>query len=92
MGKTRAHVYVTGMVQGVFYRSFIRTKARLLRLNGWVKNTMDGCIEVVFEGEEQDVHEAVELCRRGPPQAKVTDVRVEWEKPHGDVQSFEIKQ
>jgi acylphosphatase len=92
MAKTRAHIYVTGMVQGIFYRSFVRAKARLLNLKGWAKNTMDGCVEIVFEGEEQDINDAIEECRRGPPHAQVTDVRVEWEKHRGEFQNFEIKQ
>ena len=42
-------VRVNGSVQGVFYRSFVRTRAQLLNLKGWVKNTMDGCVEIVFD-------------------------------------------
>jgi acylphosphatase len=92
MTKTRAHVYVTGRVQGIFYRSFVRTKAQLLNLRGWVKNTMDGCVEIVFEGETEDINSAIEECRRGPTHAQITDLRVEWEKPRGEFNNFEIKQ
>jgi len=90
--KSRAHIYITGRVQGVFYRSFVRAKAQLLGLKGWVKNTMDGCVEIVFEGETEDINSAIEDCRRGPPHAQITDMRVEWEKPHGEFNDFEIKQ
>jgi len=92
MGKARAHIYITGRVQGVFYRSFVRTKAQLLNLKGWAKNTMDGCVEIVFEGETEDINSAIEECRRGPPHAQITDLRVEWEKPRGEFNEFEIRQ
>jgi acylphosphatase len=92
MAKTRAHVYITGRVQGVFYRSYIRSKARLLNVKGWVKNTMDGCVEAVFEGETEDVNDLMEGCRKGPQYAQVTDLRIEWEKPTGEFTEFEIRQ
>ncbi len=92
MTKARAHVYVTGRVQGVFYRSFVRTRAQLLNLKGWVKNTMDGCVEIVFEGYADDINSAIEQCRRGPPHAQITDLRVEWEKPTSEFAGFEIRQ
>ena len=90
MTKQRAHVFVTGRVQGVFYRSFVRNKAKMLNLKGWVKNTMDGCVEILFEGETEDINAAVEECRRGPAYAQITDLRVEWEKPTGEFKAFEI--
>ncbi len=92
MTKTRAHIYVTGRVQGVFYRSFVRSKAQLLGLKGWVKNTMEGCVEIVFEGETEDIRDAIEECRKGPKYAQITDLRVEWEKPTGEFTAFEIRQ
>ena len=92
MTKARAHVYVTGLVQGVFYRSFVRARARLLNLKGWAKNTMDGCVEIVFEGETEDINTALDECKRGPPHAQVTDFRVTWEKHRGEFNEFEIKQ
>lgn len=91
MSRARAHVYVSGVVQGVFYRSFVRNRAQMLNLRGWIKNTMDGCVEIVFEGETDQVKEAIEDCRKGPTGAQVTDLRVEWEKPRGEFMDFEIK-
>jgi acylphosphatase len=90
MTKARAHIYVTGMVQGVFYRSFVRSRARIAGLKGWIKNTMDGCVEIVFEGETEDIMNMIDDCRRGPKHAQVTDLRVEWEKHTGEFSSFEI--
>jgi acylphosphatase len=91
MAKSRAHIYLTGVVQGVFFRSFVRSRAKLLGISGWVMNTMDGCVEAVLEGEEMDVKEAIEDCRKGPPGSQVTDIRVEWAEPTGEFQAFEIR-
>jgi acylphosphatase len=79
--KIRAHVIVTGKVQGVFYRAETASKARQLGLTGWVRNLPDGRVEAIFEGEETNVQKIVDFCRRGPPNAYVVDVNVrrqEW--------------
>ena len=89
--KTRAHVFVSGRVQGVFFRSFIRSKANLLHLTGWVRNTPDGRVEAVFEGEKEDVEEAVKFCRQGPPGAFVENVNVKFEPASGKYSGFEIR-
>lgn len=87
--RARAHVFVTGDVQGVFFRSSARTQASLLGVSGWAKNTMDGRLEAVFEGEKDLVERMVEFCRQGPAGAVVVDVDVKWEKPMGE-SGFEI--
>jgi acylphosphatase len=88
--KTRAHVIVSGYVQGVFFRETTKRQADSLNVKGWVRNRDDGKVEVVFEGEEQDVQEMVEFCRRGPPHATVTNVDVKTEPFVGKFDSFEI--
>ena len=80
----RAHVVVTGRVQGVFFRAEARDRARSLGLGGWVRNNGDGTVEAVFEGDEERVESMVEWCRRGPPHAEVENVQVAWEDPRGD--------
>ncbi|MGQ9597519.1 MAG: acylphosphatase [Thermoproteota archaeon] len=87
----RAHVYVSGMVQGVFFRYETRSLAQRLGVKGWVRNLPDGRVEAVFEGEEDLVDKMVEFCKRGPPGALVTDVRVEWEKYEGKFTGFVIR-
>ncbi len=67
---------ITGLVQGVFYRSWTAENARALRLNGWVRNRADGSVEALFSGEPQNVAAMIERCRRGPPAAHVTDVNI----------------
>ena len=80
MKSARAHVIVTGKVQGVFYRMNTEHKANELGLKGWVRNKPDGTVEAVFEGPEDKVEEMVEWCRKGPIGSKVEDVRIEKEE------------
>jgi acylphosphatase len=89
--KVRVHVFVSGRVQGVFFRSETRYEARLRGVKGWVRNLPDGRVEAVFEGEEEAVKELIDFCKRGPPGAKVTKVDVKWEFYTGEFKDFEIR-
>jgi acylphosphatase len=80
----RAQVRVTGAVQGVFFRSEARDRARSLGVSGWIRNAPDGSVRAVFEGDEEKVRSMVEWCRRGPSGARVDDVQVDWEEVHGE--------
>jgi acylphosphatase len=88
--KARAHVFVSGRVQGVLFRAETVDVARRLRVDGWVRNLPDGRVEAIFEGEKASVEKAVEFCRRGPPGAYVKDLDVKWEDWKGEFQSFGI--
>lgn len=81
---TRARVRVTGLVQGVYFRAETAERATAVGLGGWVRNTTDGSVEAVFEGDGERVSSLVEWCRRGPAGARVDDVSVEWEAPRGE--------
>jgi len=87
----RAHVYVSGWVQGVFFRSETQEEALRLGLAGWVRNLPDGRVEAVFEGEKERVDKLVEFCRRGPPGARVTKIEVVWESYRGEFRGFRIR-
>lgn len=91
MTKTRAHVYVSGLVQGVFFRQTTKEQAQTFRVNGWVRNLSDGRVEAVFEGEEKAVKTLVEFCHQGPSSARVTDVEVSWETYRGEFSGFETR-
>ena len=71
MVKARVHVFVSGMVQGVFFRQKTKRQAESLGVNGWVRNLPDGRVEAVFEGEEEAVKALVEYCHHGPSSARV---------------------
>jgi acylphosphatase len=89
--KIKAHVFISGNVQGVFYRSETKYKANKHHMNGWVRNLPDERVEAVFEGEEEDVTRLVEFCRTGPTNARVNRVNVTWEPYSGEYDSFEIR-
>jgi len=88
--RTRAHVFVSGRVQGVYYRATTRETAREHGVNGWVKNLDDGRVEAVFEGPEDAVESMIEFCHEGSRAASVEDVTVEFEEPQGQ-NGFEIR-
>ncbi len=89
--KVRAHIFVSGRVQGVFFRSEVRYKAKKYGVNGWVRNLRNGKVEFLFEGMEDSVKELVEFCRQGSRGAKVTHVEVKWERYAGEFEDFKIK-
>ena len=89
--KIRAHVLVTGDVQGVFFRSNTRSQASLRNVTGWVRNLSDGRVEAVLEGERDDVENVITFCRSGPSGSKVDDVEVSWELPTRKHKEFEIR-
>ena len=71
----RVRLVVSGRVQGVGFRWFVRETARQHRLAGWVRNRPDGSVELETSGEEGGIRELIEALRRGPPGARVEDVR-----------------
>jgi acylphosphatase len=87
----RAHVYVSGDVQGVFFRDSTRQKAEQLGLSGWVKNLPDGRVEALFEGPSKRVREMVRWCEQGPPHAGVEDVDVEFGAVEGNLSGFQVR-
>jgi len=90
MANSRAHVYVSGKVQGVFFRQNTKRQAQSFGVKGWVKNLDDGRVEAVFEGEEEAVKAVVDFCSKGPRGASVTDITVNWEPCREEFQNFTI--
>jgi len=88
--RTRAHVFVSGTVQGVYFRATTRDTARDHGVDGWVRNRDDGRVEAVFEGPEQSVETMVEFCHEGSSAARVDDVEVSYESPEGE-QGFRVR-
>jgi acylphosphatase len=91
MAIVRAHVLITGRVQGVYFRGNVKERAKSMGLIGWVRNLASGEVEAVFEGEEEDVRRMVTWCHKGPSAARVDDVNIEWETPTGEESSFEFR-
>ncbi len=86
----RAHVFISGRVQGVNFRASARTYARETGVSGWVRNLEDGRVEAVFEGARPAVQRMVSWCYSGPAHARVDSVDVHWEKPTGEERGFSI--
>lgn len=89
-GKVRAHIFVAGKVQGVYYRQNTMEVAKANGVCGWVRNLADGRVEAVFEGDESSVYRVIEWCRRGPPRAEVEKVDTKFESYTGEFSDFEI--
>jgi acylphosphatase len=86
----RAHVFVSGQVQGVGYRYYTQKQAMVLGLQGWVRNLTDGRVEAVFEGHQDTVDTMIQWCYTGPKSAQPQDVMIHFEEPEG-LQGFEIR-
>jgi len=89
MAEVRAHLLVSGLVQGVGYRYFAIRKANAYGLKGFAKNLIDGRVEVVAEGERGLIEEFIKELRRGPISAQVTDIRIEWGNPSYEFNGFQ---
>ena len=89
--RERAHVRVTGRVQGVFFRDATRERAEGLNLHGWVTNLPDGGVEAVFEGPSENVREMARWCEQGPPNASVENVDADFGPAQDDLTGFEVR-
>ena len=87
---TRAHVFVSGRVQGVNFRWYTQRQAQELGLTGWVRNLWDGRVVAIFEGEETAVQQAVAWCYKGPSSARVDEVEVTYAPAGGEFKGFQI--
>ncbi len=88
--KVRAHIYVSGRVQGVYYRKNAKRSALSLGLTGWVRNLPDRRVEAVTEGERARVDDFLGWCREGPSMAIVRGLEVVWEEATGEFSTFRI--
>jgi len=87
----RAHVVISGRVQGVWFRASTVEQARRAGVSGWVRNRPDGAVEAVVEGPRQAVMQVVGWCYRGPGAAQVTSVDVKWGEPTGEFFGFNLR-
>ncbi len=88
--KERAHILVSGRVQGVFFRDHTRRWAASLGLTGWVRNLWDGRVEVLAEGEKENLEALIARLKQGPPSASVENVAVTWEDFRDEFSDFRI--
>jgi len=89
--RQRVHVWVSGRVQGVYFRGTAKTQAMELGLAGWARNLASGGVELLVEGPPERIAQFLAWCRSGPPLARVDECRVVEEKPLGDCVGFEVR-
>ncbi|KKP85758.1 MAG: Acylphosphatase [Candidatus Nomurabacteria bacterium GW2011_GWA1_35_8] len=82
---------IYGKVQGVFFRDSSWRKAKELNLFGWVRNESDKTVQVVAEGQEEDLKELIEWCKNDPGHSKVDKVDIKWFNPTNQFNDFLIK-
>ena len=87
----RVRLKIKGRVQGVYFRASALEQARRLEIAGWVMNCSDSTVEVVAEGERDQLARLISWCHKGPPGACVEEVYVEWGAAKGEFQSFSIR-
>ncbi|MDH3515768.1 MAG: acylphosphatase [Nitrosopumilus sp.] len=90
MSKQRIRLFVTGKVQGVFFRQTLKVMAKKNDVFGWVKNLKDGRVEAVLEGDEDKVSRLVEWAHGGPANARVEDVNIRNEKFTNEFSTFDV--
>jgi acylphosphatase len=86
----RIHLIVSGDVIGVGYRSWVLRQAQDNHVNGWIKNREDKTVEIVAEGNEQDIKKLIIFCKHGPDVAWVEGVKVVWGKATGEFLDFAV--
>ncbi|HDY72761.1 MAG TPA: acylphosphatase [bacterium] len=89
--KIRAHIIVSGRVQGVYFRQNTIKQAQKFGVSGWIRNLDNGKVEAVFEGEKDKVEEIVNWTKKGSFFAKVLNLKVDWQEYKGEFNNFEIK-
>lgn len=84
------HLFIGGYVHSVGFRRFVQKEAEKLGLSGWVRNTTDGRVEVLAQGEKEALEKLIEHCKKGPFMAEIKGVSVTWEERKEAYSSFEI--
>lgn len=85
-----AHIFISGFVQGVGYRQFVKKNALKLSLTGWVRNISDNRVEAFFCGSKEQIEAIISICEKGPFLSEVREVEVFWEDINQNFESFEI--
>lgn len=87
----RVELKIQGRVQGVFFRDSVRRQAKKLNLVGWAMNQEGGIVQVIAEGQEENLKQLIKWCYNGPILAKVDQIDIDWQEATGQFNQFEIK-
>ena len=85
-----ARLVVQGTVQGIFFRQFVKEHSDNLGLLGFVRNLEDGTVEIVIEGESEQIDRLIRIVKKGPEHSQIRNVKVEEKKWTGDLKEFKI--
>ena len=91
MNDSRIHLFVFGRVQGVGFRYFAKRKADSLLIRGWTRNCSDRSVEIIAEGNRQNLDLFLKAISSGPPSSNVSKVTENWESATGEFTEFSIK-
>ena len=87
----QAHIFILGFVQNVGFRQFVKKNAKNLDLKGYVQNLVDGRLELITQGQKENIEKLIKICEKGPFLAEVKSVVVDWDQKEGEFQDFEIR-
>ena len=87
----RIRLFVTGKVQGVFFRQALKAKAKKNGITGWVRNLKDGRVEAIIEGDEESLATLVEWAHGGPANARVEDIEIHNERFVDEFHEFDVR-
>ena len=91
MVQKRIHIFVTGRVQGVFFRQSTKVMAIKNNVKGWVQNLDDGRVEIIGEGETQDIDNLAHWCKTGPANSRVDEFELSEENISDEFDTFEVR-
>ena len=91
MIQKKIHIFVTGRVQGVFFRQSTRVMAIKNNVNGWVRNLDDGRVEIVAEGKKQNIDNLTIWCKTGPANSRVDEFELSEENYTDEFENFEVR-
>ena len=87
---SRIHAFVSGFVQGVGFRFFVFQYGVNLNLKGWVRNRINGQVELIAEGPKSVLELFIDKVKEGPQMARVENINVDWQSPTGEFPNFTI--
>jgi len=87
----RAHIKLSGRVQGVAFRYYARDIAHKLRVGGWIRNLENGDVESVIEGKKVSVQQMIAWCKKGPSLAVVENIEIDWQTYTGEFSEYYIQ-
>ena len=91
MVQKQIHIFVTGRVQGVFFRQSTKVMAIKNNVKGWVRNIDDGRVEIVAQGETQDIDNLAHWCKTGPANSRVDEFELSEENISDEFENFEVR-